>query len=64
MCKFSPFHKPLEFLSRHQQLKKSENVESLVKKFGAVDGIMSIKTHFKGDFGFNGILNIAFLFME
>ena len=37
---------------------------SLVKTFGAVDGIMSIKTHMKGDFGFSGFLDLAFLFME
>ena len=37
---------------------------SLVKRFGAIDGIIFIKTHLKGDFGFNGILDLAFLFME
>ena len=37
---------------------------SLVKRFGAVYGIMSIKPHLKGDFGFNGLLDPAFLFME
>ena len=37
---------------------------SLVKCVGAVDGIMSIKTHLKGDFGFSGVLDPAFLFIE
>ena len=37
---------------------------SLFKLFDAVDGIISIKTHFKGDFGFIGFLYLAFLFME
>ena len=37
---------------------------SLVKRFVAVDGIISIKIHLKGDFGFNGFLYLAFLFME
>ena len=31
---------------------------------GAVDGIISIKTHLKGDFGFSGILDLAFFFIE
>ena len=31
---------------------------------GAVDGIISIKTHLKGDFGFSGILDLSFLFIE
>ena len=29
-----------------------------------VDGIISIKTHLKGAFGFSGILDLAFLFIE
>ena len=33
---------------------------SLVKRFGAVSGIISIKTHLKGAFGFNGFLELAF----
>ena len=37
---------------------------SLVKLFGAVEGIMSIKTHLKGAFGFSGFSDIAFLFVE
>ena len=37
---------------------------SLVKRFSAVDGIMSIKKHFNGAFGFCDILDPAFLFME
>ena len=37
---------------------------SLVKGFGDVGGIISIKTHLKGDFGFGGFLDLAFLFME
>ena len=37
---------------------------SFVRLFGAVDGIISIKTHLKGDFGFNGSLDLAFLFIE
>ena len=37
---------------------------SLVKNFGDVDGIISIKTHLKGAFEFNGFLDLAFLFME
>ena len=37
---------------------------SLVKHFGAVDGIMAIKTHLKGAFGFSRFLDLAFLFME
>ena len=31
---------------------------------GAVDGIVSIKTHLKGAFGFSGILDLAFLYIE
>ena len=34
---------------------------SLVRLLGAVDGIISIKTHLKGAFGFSGILDLAFL---
>ena len=37
---------------------------SLVRLLGAVDGIISIKTHLKGAFGFNGSLDLAFLFIE
>ena len=37
---------------------------SLVRLLGAVDGIISIKTHLKGAFGFSGILNLAFLFID
>ena len=37
---------------------------SLVKKIGAVDEIISIKTHLKGDFGLSEILDLAFLFIE
>ena len=33
---------------------------SFVKHFRAVDGIMSINTHLKGAFGFNGFLDLAF----
>ena len=39
-------------------------VVSLVKLLGAFDGIISIKTHFKGAFGFSGILDPDFLFIE
>ena len=37
---------------------------SLVNILGAVDGIIFIKTHFKGAFGFSGLLDPAFLFIE
>ena len=37
---------------------------SFVRLFGAVDGLTSIKTHLKGAFGFNGRLDLAFLFIE
>ena len=37
---------------------------SIVKLLGAVDGIISIKTHLKGTFGFSGIIDLAFLFIE
>ena len=37
---------------------------SFVRLFGAVDGIISIKTHLKGASGFNGSLDLAFLFIE
>ena len=37
---------------------------SLVKTFGAVAGIISIKTDLKGDFGLSGFLDLAFLFMK
>ena len=30
------------------------------KLLGAIDGIISIKPHLKGDFGFNGFLDLAF----
>ena len=35
-----------------------------MRLLGDVDGITSIKTHLKGDFGFNGTLDLAFLFIE
>ena len=37
---------------------------SLVKRLGAVDGTIYIKTHLKGDFGLSVILALAFLFIE
>ena len=37
---------------------------SLVKLLGAVDGIISIKTHLKCTFGVNEFLSLSFLFME
>ena len=37
---------------------------SLVRLLGAVDGIISIKTQSKGAFGFSGILDLAFFFIE
>ena len=37
---------------------------SLVRLLGVVDEIISIKTHLKGVFGFIGILDLAFLFIE
>ena len=37
---------------------------SLVKRFGAVDGIIFIKTHLKGAFCLIGFLDLAFLFIE
>ena len=37
---------------------------SLVRLLGAVDGIISIKKNLKGAFGFSGILDLAFLFIE
>ena len=37
---------------------------SLVKRLGAVDGTISIKTHLKGAFGLSGIFDLAFLFIE
>ena len=37
---------------------------SLVRLLGAVDGIISIKTHLKGAFGFSGSLDLAFVFIE
>ena len=41
-----------------------EKVVSLVRLLGAVDVIISMKTHFTGAFGFSGILDLAFLFIE
>ena len=37
---------------------------SLVRLLGAVDGILSTKNHLKGAFGFSGILDLVFLFIE
>ena len=37
---------------------------SLVKRLGAVDGMISIKPHLKGAIGFSGILDLTFLFIE
>ena len=37
---------------------------SLVRLLGDVDGITPIKSHLKGAFGFNGSLDLAFLFIE
>ena len=37
---------------------------SLVRLLGAVDGIISIKTHLKDAFGFGGISDLALLFIE
>ena len=37
---------------------------SLIKLFGAVAGIISIKTHLKGAFVFNGFLDLDFSFVE
>ena len=37
---------------------------SLIKLFGGVDGIISMKIHLKGAFGFSGFLDLAFLFIE
>ena len=37
---------------------------SLVRLLGAVYGIVSIKTHLKSAFGFSGILDLPFLFIE
>ena len=37
---------------------------SVVRFLGAVDGIISIKTHLKGAFGFSGSLDLAFLSIE
>ena len=36
----------------------------MVRILGAVDRIISIKTHLKGTFGFSVILDLAFLFIE
>ena len=35
-----------------------------MRLLGAVDGIISIETYLKGAFGFNGSLDLAFLFIE
>ena len=52
-------------LSMHQKLKDHlEKIVSLAKFLGAVAWIMSIKNHFKGDFGLNGFLDPAFLCIE
>ena len=49
----------------HQQLKDNfGKLISLVKCLGDVDGIISIKTHSKGAFGFNEFLDLAFFFIE
>ena len=37
---------------------------SLVRLSGVVDGIIWIKTHLKGAFGFSGSLDLAFLLIE
>ena len=37
---------------------------SLIKLLGDVDGIVSIKTHLKGAFGFSRFLDLDFLFIE
>ena len=37
---------------------------SLVKLLSAVGGILSKNTHLKSDFGFSGILDLAFFLME
>ena len=37
---------------------------SLVKLLGTFDGIISIKNHLKGYFGFSGFLDLAFLFIQ
>ena len=37
---------------------------SLVRLLGDVAGITSIKTHLKGDFGFIGTFDLAFLLIE
>ena len=40
--------------------KITKKVFSLVKRFGSVDGIISIKHHLKGAVGFTGFLDLAF----
>ena len=37
---------------------------SLVRLLGAVDGIIYIKTHLKGAFGFSGILDLDFFSLK
>ena len=37
---------------------------SPVKRFGAADSIISIKNHLKGDFRFNGLLDLVCLFID
>ena len=65
MWKFSPYDHFLELYIRHQQLKgKYKMLCNLSNFFFAVDGIISIKTHLKSDFGFNIFLDLAFLLME
>ena len=41
-----------------------EKVVPLLISLGAVDGIISIKTHLKGAFDLSGILDLSFLFSE
>ena len=45
-------------------LTNDTNFKNYLLIFDAVDGITSLKTHLKGAFGFNGSLDIAFLFIE
>ena len=49
----------------HQQLNDHlEKVISLVRRFGAVDRIISIKNQLKGALGFSVFLDGDFLFIE